>query len=440
MGHKTLPVVIIGGGPIGLAAAAHTLSRNLDPLVFEAGSSVGAGIRTWGHVRIFSPWRASVDGAAATILSRYGWTLPEPDGFPTGNELVELYLEPLSRTDELAGRIRLNTRVINVARQHHDLTKDGERDDAPFVVRVGGPDGEADVLAQAVIDASGTIETPGALGASGFPAIGERATAEHIYYGIPDVLGRLQSRYANRRVLVVGSGHSALNALLDLARLAESEPRTKILWAIRRTALGHLFGGIRADQLAERGKLGSGAKRLLDQGRIELLTGFRLDRITRTPEGLVAASGSRLAPPVDEIIAATGFRPDWSILSEVRLDLDPAVQSTRALAPLIDPNIHSCGTVRPHGAEELKHPEKNLFVIGMKSYGRAPTFLMLTGYEQARSVAAAIAGDWEAARRVELVLPETGACSTDLVGASPASACCGAAPAEPVPVAIQLSR
>jgi hypothetical protein len=139
---------------------------------------------------------------------------------------------------------------------------------------------------------------------------------------------------------------------------------------------------------------------------------------------------------VDEVIAATGFRPDWTILSEVRLDLDPAVESPRALAPLIDPNVHSCGTVPPHGAEELKQPDANLFVIGMKSYGRAPTFLMLTGYEQARSVVSAIAGDWDAARRAELVLPETGVCSTDRTGDAAASSCCGTAPAEPVPVAL----
>ncbi len=150
----------------------------------------------------------------------------------------------------------------------------------------------------------------------------------------------------------------------------------------------------------------------------------RVDLVTQTTDGLVVSAGTRRLKAVDEIIVATGFRPDWSILSEVRLDLDPAVQSPRALAPLIDPNVHSCGTVRPHGAEELKQPDGNLFVIGMKSYGRAPTFLMLTGYEQARSVVAAIAGDWEAARRVELVLPETGVCTLD-AGTQGAGSCCG---------------
>jgi thioredoxin reductase len=425
MPHESLPVVIIGAGPVGLAAAAHVRSRSLTPLVIEAGATVGTGIRRWGHVRMFSPWKVNVDAAAVEILTRQGWTLPDDTEFPTGNDLVARYLEPLAGTRELAAHIRLNTRVVNVARQDHDLMKDGRRDHAPFLVRVAGPDGEEDVLARAVIDASGTIDTPGTLGASGLPALGERAAAGHIFYGIPDVLGSLRQRYAGRRVLVVGSGHSALNALLDLAHLAEESPTTRIVWAIRRPALGQLLGGARNDQLEERGKLGSRVRGLLENGRVTLTTGFRLSRITTTAEGIVASSREQAAPAVDEIIAATGFRPDWSILSEVRLDLDPAVESTRALAPLIDPNTHSCGTVRPHGAEELRHPDGNLFVIGMKSYGRAPTFLMLTGYEQARSVVSAIAGDWEAARRVELVLPETGACSLDQRPQATQASCCG---------------
>jgi hypothetical protein len=313
--------------------------------------------------------------------------------------------------------------------------KDAGRESAPFLVRVAGPDGEQDVLAQAVIDASGTIETPGALGASGLSAIGERAAAEGIFYGIPDVLGIHRARYEGRRVLVVGSGHSALNALLDLATLAAEDAHMHIVWAIRRPVIGQLLGGARNDQLEERGKLGSRVRALLDAGRLELVTGFPVDRVTEAADGLVVSAGTRRLQAVDEIIAATGFHPDWSILSEVRLDLDPAVQSPRALAPLIDPNVHSCGTVRPHGAEELKQPDGNLFVIGMKSYGRAPTFLMLTGYEQARSVVAAIAGDWEAARRVELVLPETGVCTLD-ADTQGAGSCCGSAEPVAVPVTI----
>ena len=436
MNPSTLPVVIIGAGPVGLAAAAHLLSRNLTPLVVETGDAVAAGIRRWAHVRMFSPWKFNVDAAAADLLTRHGWTVPDPDDYPTGGELVARYLEPLAGTPELSPYTRVKTRVTAVARRDHDLMKDGVRADAPFLVRITSEAGEEEILAQAVIDASGTIETPGPLGASGLPALGERSLADRIFYGIPDVLGTLRQRYAGRRVLVVGSGHSALNALLDLAHLAEVDPDTRIVWAIRRPALGQLLGGARNDQLEERGKLGARVRRLLDEKRLELLTGFRIDRLMSTDTGIVAGGGDRLASPVDEVIAATGFRPDWSILSEVRLDLDPAVQSPRALAPLIDPNIHSCGTVRPHGAEELKQPDGNLFVVGMKSYGRAPTFLMLTGYEQVRSVVAAIAGDWEAARRVELVLPETGVCSLDRSPGAASGSCCEG---DPAPVAAHVT-
>jgi hypothetical protein len=241
--------------------------------------------------------------------------MPPADEYPTGDDLVNRYLEPLAGTPELAPHLRLNTRVIAVAKDSRDRMKDAAREDAAFVVRVQTTDAEeTDIFARGLIDASGTIEKPGALGASGLPAIGEQSVAQFIRYGMPDILGEEHGRYAGRRVL------------------------------------------------------------------------------------------------------------------------DPAVESPRARAPLIDPNVHSCGTVPPHGAEELKQPDANLFVIGMKSYGRAPTFLMLTGYEQARSAVTAIAGDWEAARRVELVLPETGVCSTDLSDA--AIPCCGTAAPEPVAVPV----
>ena len=306
------PVVIIGGGPVGLAAAAHALSRNLTPLVFEAGASAGAGMRRWGHVRMFSPWKFNVDQAAVAILERHGWVMPDGDSYPTGQDMVDHYLEPLAGTRELAPYITFNSRVTAVTRQHHDLMDDAGRDTAPFLVRVSGPDGERDVLAQAVIDASGTIDTPGVLGASGLAAIGERAAADRIFYGIPDVLGTDRARYEGRRVLVAGSGHSALNALLDLATLAGENPETRITWAIRRADIGQLLGGGRNDQLAERGRLGSRVRALLDAGRIELVTGVRVDRVTETPAGLVVSSGARQLPAVDEIVAATGFRPDWS--------------------------------------------------------------------------------------------------------------------------------
>lgn len=227
-----------------------------------------------------------------------------------------------------------------------------------------------------------------------------------------------------KRVLVVGSGHSAFNVLLDLA---DEAPGTEITWAIRKPAdrMTNLFGGGINDALPARGELGHRVRTLVESGRLKLVTGMRITKLERTGQGIVASGQDNVLSPVDEIIGATGFRPDLDLLSELRLALDPAVDSPAALAPLIEPNVHSCGSVPPHGAEELKHPETDLYVVGMKSYGRAPTFLMLTGYEQVRSVAAALAGDWEAARDVHLVLPETGVCLTNILS-DRGVACCGA--------------
>jgi hypothetical protein len=165
---------------------------------------------------------------------------------------------------------------------------------------------------------------------------------------------------------------------------------------------------------------------LVRGGRIGVEPKFGLTHIAASGRKLRLGAGSACCGrhvEVDELIVATGFRPDLSYLRELRISLDPALECPPSLAPLIDPNLHSCGTVRPHGARELAQPEPGFYFAGMKSYGRAPTFLMMTGYEQVRSIVADIAGDREAAERVELVLPETGVCSGPAT--SPAANCCG---------------
>ncbi|MBA2776848.1 MAG: NAD(P)-binding domain-containing protein [Chloroflexia bacterium] len=430
MDRSEFPVVVIGAGPVGLAAAAHLLARGLEPLVFERGAHAGATVAEWSHVRFFSPWRYSVDKASANLLADSGWEAPDPDSYPTGADLIDRYLLPLANLPVMQSHIRFGTEVVSVARDGFDKMKTPGREDAPFLVTVRDRDcNEEHVLARAVIDASGTWTRPNPLGASGKPAIGERALANRIAYGIPNVLGTARERYAGRRVLVVGSGHSAFNVLLDLVDLADQAPGTDVTWAIRRAGdrVQNLFGGGIDDALPARGELGARVQRLVESGRLRLVTGVRIAKLVQTDAGIVVSGLDSVLPPVVEIIAATGFRPDFEPLSELRLGLDPAVESPTALAPLIDPNIHSCGTAPPHGAEELKHPETDFYIAGMKSYGRAPTFLMMTGYEQVRSIAAAIAGDWDAAREVQLVLPETGVCSSSSVLAARGVSCCGPA-------------
>lgn len=429
-----LPVAIIGAGPVGLAAAAHLVERAIPFVLFEAGPRVGHSTLAWGHVQLFSPWQYCVDPAAARLLVTTGWETPDPERYPTGRALVEQYLAPLAAHPAIAPHVRLNRRVTDVTRVGFDKMKTEGREHAPFQLHIAGADGlEQIVYARAVIDASGTYTTPNPLGANGLPAVGERALADRIVYGIPDVLGRERTRYAGRRVLVAGSGHSAFNAILDLVALAEQEPATRITWIVRRGEMGQAYGGGANDALQARGALGERIRTLVERGVVHLITGWRTDRLERTPDGIVVFAGAHALAPVDEIIVATGLRPDLAMLSELRVDLDPAVEAPTALAPLIDPNIHSCGTVPPHGADALAHPEPDFYTIGMKSYGRAPTFLMLTGYEQARSVVAALAGDWEAARRVELTLPETGVCSGPVAaGGGVSASCCGPTLAAPV--------
>ncbi|HEV2321365.1 MAG TPA: NAD(P)-binding domain-containing protein, partial [Gammaproteobacteria bacterium] len=414
---RNYPVAIIGAGPVGLAAAAHLLRRGETPLVFEVGPSVGAAVLQWGHVRLFSPWRSLIDREAAVLLETDGWLAPDPEAYPTGRELVEDYLVPLANTPQMKPHLRLQTRVVAVSRQGIDKMKTPGREEAPFVLRLQTASGEEqDVLARAVIDASGTYETPNPLGADGILALGERELRKSIFYGIPDILGIQRERHAGRRVLVVGSGHSAFNALLELAELARERPATRLLWAIRRTDLDRLFGGGERDTLPARGELGRRIQNLVESGQIRLVSGVHIQALQQTSKGIVIAGAEERLGPVDEIIATTGFRPNLSLLRELRLALDASLESPVRLAPLIDPNVHSCGTVPPHGVEELSHPEAHFYIVGMKSYGRAPTFLTLTGYEQVRSIVAALAGDDEAARTVELVLPETGVCSSDAGG------------------------
>lgn len=426
-------VAIIGAGPVGLAAAAHAVERGLRPIVLEQGPAIGHAVRQWAHVPMFSPWAFNIDAAAGRLLAAAGWSRPAPERHPTGEDLVSRYLVPLAECAPLRQAIRRDARVLSVSRLGFDKVRTDGRAAAPFELRHRDGSGEARLIADAVIDASGTWFSPNPAGSGGMAARGEAEAAPSLAYGMPDVLGAERRRYAGKRVAVLGGGHSAVGSLIALSELQLEG--TEIIWLYRGSEVAKAFGGGAADQLAARGELGLAVAALITKGRIAVEAGFHLAQIERASGGLRlsgAAPGSR-SVEVDELIVATGFRPDLTLLRELRVALDPALECPPALAPLIDPNIHSCGTVRPHGAAELAHPEPGFYIAGMKSYGRAPTFLLATGHEQVRSIVAELAGDVAAARRVELALPETGICSSTPGGRGTADAsCCGGpVPAEP---------
>jgi|SRR5579871_5688944 len=423
---ETRTVAIIGAGPVGLAAAAHVLERGLRPIVLEAGDDVGHSVRQWGHVQLFSPWEYNIDRASARLLGAAGWNSPEPDQYPTGDELVERYLEPLATKTALRTHIRTSSRVTDISRVGFDRLKTRGREAAPFEIRYQNGQGPRVVQADAVIDASGTWQSPNPAGANGLPAIGETQATAKIAYGMPDVLGKDRARYAGRTVAVLGAGHSAIGTLTDLARLAEQAPHTKPIWLLRGSDPAKAFGGGANDKLVARGELGAVFAALVTSGQVRVETEFRVSHLSAAGSRLTVGTGGACCGrhvDVDELVVATGFRPNLDFVRELRIQLDPAIECPVALAPLIDPNEHSCGTVRPHGARELAQAEPGFYFAGIKSYGRAPTFLMITGYEQVRSIAADIAGDREAAERVELELPETGVCNRST--GPDANKCCG---------------
>ncbi|WP_018157922.1 NAD(P)-binding domain-containing protein [Demetria terragena] len=412
---EALPLVVIGAGPSGLAAAANAQQRGLPTVLLEAGHQASTWVREWGHIRLFSPWSELVAAAAGKVLAEAGWTAPESSSYPTGQDWADKYLQPLAdaldATDEVT--VRYDARVVGVTRRGRDLTVDSGRDAEPFMVQVQTATGIERVTARFVIDASGTWGGPNPLGGDGLPTIGEPAAADRITYRVPNLRdAQIRARYAGRHVVVAGTGASSQNALVELADLAKEQPGTRVSWLVRRSSASGAFGGGDNDQLVARGALGARAREAVESGAITAVTGFRTSDVTTAGDKtvtLVAFDGREVAG-VDEVIAVTGFRPDLSMLSEVRLDLDPVLQVPTALAPLIDPNVHSCGTVYPHGAKELAQPEVGFYLAGMKSYGRASSFLALTGYEQVRSVVAAIDGDSAAAERVDLNLPDSGVC------------------------------
>lgn len=419
-----LPVAIIGAGPIGLAAAANLVERGLPFEIYESGRSSASSVRSWGHISLFSPWKHLIDPAARRLLEAHGWREPRyQDAAPTGSDLVRLYLEPLAALESIAAHIHTGVSVTAVTRQGMDRTRSAGRAETPFALRITDHSGAVtDVAARAVIDASGTYRTSNSLASNGLDPLGLQAVAAHVTAALPDVLGSERARFAGKHVTVVGAGHSALNTLLGLWTLIQTEPQTAVTWVIRTASAERVFTSD-DDELAGRSALGKKIRTLVDRGVIELVDRFEI--VALEPVGdRVSITGQRNGGveqiTTDVVVNATGFRPDLGILREIRLALDDVVEAPVRLAPLIDPNLHSCGTVEPHGFAELQHPEPGFFIAGMKSYGRAPTFLLATGYEQVRSITAHLAGDDAAARSIELQLPATGVCST----ASNDSSCC----------------
>lgn len=421
MQKNNLPVAILGGGAVGLSAAAHLSERKIPFILFELGSSVGQNFLSWQHIRVFSPWKYNIDKAAEKLLLETNWEAPNKEELPTGKELVEKYFRPLAQHPLIKPYIHLDTKVLSVGRKGLDKMKTDDRENKPFVIKVIENGRIKYYESKAIIDSSGTWNQPNPIGSGGVFAEGEKELKNKIYYGIPNIKGENLNRYKNQKILVVGGGHSATNVLLDLADIQKEYPETQINWVLRKKDVSTIYGGKEDDALEARGALGIRIEELVNSKKLNVFTPYHILKLSENENGIQVegewSGKTKTIPDIDEIISNTGSRPDLDILREIRIDLDTSLESVFDLAELIDPNVHSCGTVRPHGEQELRHPEKDFYIVGSKSYGRAPTFLMATGYEQIRSVVAYLDGDFESAKRVELDLPETGVCNSSKEGA-----------------------
>lgn len=444
---KNLPIVVIGAGPIGLAAACRLLERGEKPIVIEKASEAGATILEWGHVRMFSSWAMNVDKSAVAMLEKAGWNMPTPEAFPTGEDLVRSYLAPLAELPEVAACIRYGHEVLSVTRWGMDKLKMPNRANVPFELHIRQACGDTlRILARAVIDATGTWSQPNPGGHSGVPAIGEPGHPR-VAYGIPDVQGFEAERYRDKDTVVIGAGHSAINALLDLTELNAGRKGT-VTWATRGQMPAIQSQSTAVDTLLpERSSGLARAVALVKRGVVQSAPGFTLEELRSTNGGRLLMSGLREGRrsilEADELIVCTGFRPDLTMLRELQLDLDSWVEATAGVGKLIRQAMESGQAIpQPYGAQALAHPETDLFVVGMKSHGRAPNFFLSYGYEQVRSVAAWLCGDMEAATRIEFQMPEgatcsgcgDGACCGSVGGAQScgggASGCCGPATQE----------
>jgi len=377
-------IAILGAGPVGLEAALAGVARGDDVTVFEAADQVGGNVRSWAHVRTFTPWDMLSSPRVRAVL---GEAAPEGDALPTGGEIVTQVLEPVAGA--LAGRIQTGARVVAVAREgllkHEEIGSDA-RAARPFRLLLAHADGsESFARADAVIDATGTYGRPNRLGDGGIDALGERAFEQRITRQLtpPD------PAWAGRTLLLTGAGASAQTAARDLAAFARDAPGTKVLWAVRATDPD--WGAVPNDTLPARAALNAGSRELQHgaSDAVRVIDGVVTEAL-RPADGRIAVTlrnGTAEEVVVDHVLALNGGVGDASIYRQLQVhECYATLGPIRLAATLLASAGADCLAVGPSGPDVLLNPEPNFFILGAKSYGRNSQFLLRTGWQQVDDV------------------------------------------------------
>jgi len=391
---KTTPrVAILGSGPTGLEAALAAAESGLPFTLYEASTEVAGSVRSWGHVRLFTPWEMNVSPRMRRHLEGAGVAVPDGADCPTGRELVERLLQPLAALPTLAPHLRLGTRVQAVGREgllKHEEIATAERGRRHFRILLSDAGGrEWTERADVVVDATGTYGNPNSLGDGGIPAPGERDIAGDLRRAIPD-LQKDRYDWAGKTVLLAGAGHSAQTAARDLAELAREAPGTRVIWALR--GAEPRFGTHAGDPLPERARLAATAAELAAGASpaIAARRGVAVESAARWGGGLEVVlrnGGDPETARVDRVLALTGYVGDHTLYRQLQVhECYATCGPIKLSAALLGAAAGDCLDQTTHGADTLTNPEPGFFLLGSKSYGRNNTFLMRIGWQQVDEV------------------------------------------------------